>query len=182
MKLIYLDYDGVILHSMSRSIAKSMARHNGEEIPTGRSHLCYDMDIVKVLWLLQQENPDLCYVCSSRAHGAKTKEEQELPFRMLGYPLEFHNLFRTQRLSDYHREVLTDIHGEHLKGNRGLEILVHQDVLGLDYKTSNYLVVDDSSDYPPIPDEKFIHVVDGEFSGGMNITHFCEIKKRLGLK
>lgn len=158
MKIIFLDYDGVICHHMVRLIGNLR-----DGSPGNRGH---DPRIVFMLERLQKNNPELLYVCSSRAHRRDTRTEQEAVFLALGYNIRFHQDHKT-------------LEPRNPMANRGVAV---QNWLDAHPEVEDYLMIDDDSDYPPIPEEKFLHVKNGEMTGGLTIHYFREIEKRLHLK
>lgn len=157
MKIIFLDYDGVICHVMARLVTN---------LKTGKaSSRGHDPNIMFLLEHLQKKNPDLLYVCSSRAHRRDTKEEQEAVFKNFGFNITFHDDHKTLEPKDP-------------MANRGVAVM---NWLEAHPEVENYLMVDDDSDYPPIPEEHFIHVKRGEMSGGLTMEHFLIIANRLDL-
>lgn len=157
MKIIFLDYDGVICHVMVRLIENKLS---GDF--SNRGH---DPRVIGLLELLQRNNPDLLYVCSSRAHRKDTKHEQEAVFKELGFNLVFHDDHKT-------------LPAKSPLANRGLEV---KNWLDAHPEVTDYLMIDDSIDYPPIPDDKFLHIPNGEMMGGLTMHYFQEIEKRLHL-
>lgn len=187
MKLIYLDYDGVLVNSLSIAMAKQIAKLDGQPIPRGTDSAVYDINVVRALFLLQVKNQNLRYVCSSVAHAKATKDEQEATFKELGFPLIFHENHKTKRLLHEDVEQLKRKHPTYSFGEtttnrfRGMEIFQHLTEIGVSPKSTDYVMLDDDLDYLPLPKENFLRCKGGMLGNGLNITNLMMLKKILEL-
>lgn len=192
-KILFLDYDGVLCHRLIGWLDKSPTYWN-------QGH---DKTIIRALARIQ-EDIGIKYVTCSRAHTESSKKEQEAVFHKYGHHLDFHDDYRTPYSTDYRKE---DYQGlvdgfvtpsayykeywgdtwdkedtwDTVNGHRGMSIaswLRHHPEIG----PNDYLVIDDERDMWPIPKENFIHVVQGEMRGGLNIEQIVEIYKFFGVE
>lgn len=185
MKIVFLDFDGVVRSGFS-------------DLANGRNKI--DPSIASVLFELQKEL-NLTFVCSSRAWAQSSKLDQEQPWIDIGFPLVFHEDWRTPYESDYTEEDYEEMKllgslpddpiydsmisrvrnyypdktlWECIRGWRGFCIqswLDNHPDIGPD----DYVVLDDETDMYPLPRRNFIHVENGELNKGLGWNEVLQI-------
>lgn len=189
-RIIFLDYDGVICHQMSRyTIPESEDIYSGEYL-----------DITKLRALKRiQELTGALFVTCSAAHTRESKEEQERIIASYGVNLEFHEdwavprgQFPSQALHDQivagpryalrfeQFPDMADAPWATVSIQRGMHILEwlhnHPEI-----RPENFLILDDSSDMYPIPQWNHVWVKYGEHKGGFDFDHCLEIFRKFGV-
>lgn len=186
-KIVFLDYDGVICHFMVRYSLRGKA--------TGRVK-GFDQHIMQALQRFQ-EITGVVFVCSSRAHRAKTYQEQIKPWIDHNAEVHFHKDWCTPYMTRYDHTVLDAIPDalyEALASGYPFVPTVRDWSAVSKYRgwcirewledhpeigPNDYVVIDDESDMFPIPRDRFLHIQDGELGGGMGMRHLVELAKML---
>lgn len=190
-RIVFLDYDGVLCHRLIAWLDRSEGYFN-------QGH---DKTVIRTLARLQRDI-GFKFVSCSRAHTEPTRKEQEAVFYKYGHHLDFHAdhavPYKTDITESQYQEIYLPRVGdpldyydsphytepipwERLVWHRGFNIQswlnAHPEI-----GSSDYLVLDDSSDMYPLPKENHILIRDGEMTGGLNMHQVLAIYKFFGVR